>query len=637
MLFQIPFFNNIQATPLVVRTLLHSLKGCCDCLSGQRSEFHDFQTIVDVKIDRPVHGHQLKHPYYLAGSLGSSIPFGSYLRRLATTDTWLFPGDVTTRLQKRPSEFVETCLRSPCRLAGALPAPASGQKYCRDRPKYAQDTITMAHKGHLQAAKLISDVEDKVQTFQEVNKELKQEASKKDVLLDTEKSARHTAEAEAAALQGQLQALERQKQQQQQLEAARQAETTSTHAAQVLALEKQQQVLEAKLVQKTEELQAATAQKAELAKQVQALTNSVEARCALAVHASEQKLRRLQNAHAHEAAASHRQRANFWQEASKALAVLKVPNLSMAAGDNTKHLTKKSAENQREQEMLHANQCLAKPPQEARDAETAEVKAQLASSRQESGEACPEITEVTEAGTPADDMIQRLTKKAAKASEQEGAGLRTEAQQGGKAQQMQAELQSQAEQKTALKLKQKNAEQEASNVQTPKEGLMIKAGVRQELDSLSPAPSAAASLAAASGSGGSGARGSSLTYQAPQPTPVPLPPGLNKDREQRQGNVFARLSGVGQRMGHPPAHLTDQWVFKASGVHRGPITKAALLSFLRRKQLPPGTPVLHYPQPAEGPRQAWFLVDCAQAWTPWPSTAGGRPEDYAVMWDEHAA
>lgn len=54
------------------------------------------------------------------------------------------------------------------------------------------------------------------------------------------------------------------------------------------------------------------------------------------------------------------------------------------------------------------------------------------------------------------------------ASEQEGAGLRTEAQQGGKAQQMQAELQSQAEQKTALKLKQKNAEQEASNVQTPK-------------------------------------------------------------------------------------------------------------------------------------------------------------------------
>lgn len=62
----------------------------------------------------------------------------------------------------------------------------------------------------------------------------------------------------------------------------------------MLALEKQQQVLEAKLVQKTEELQAATAQKAELAKQVQALTNSVEARCALAVHASEQKLRRLQ-------------------------------------------------------------------------------------------------------------------------------------------------------------------------------------------------------------------------------------------------------------------------------------------------------------------------------------------------------
>lgn len=86
---------------------------------------------------------------------------------------------------------------------------------------------------------------------------------------------------------------------------------------------------------------------------------------------------------------------------------------------------------------------------------------------------------------------------------------------------------------------------------------MIKAGVRQELDSLSPAPSAAASLAAASGSGGSGARGSSLTYQAPQPTPVPLPPGLNKDREQRQGNVFARLSGVGQVVDQPPVYATS--------------------------------------------------------------------------------
>lgn len=43
-----------------------------------RCEFRDFQTIVDFKIDRPVHGHQLKHPCYLAGSLGSSISFGSY-------------------------------------------------------------------------------------------------------------------------------------------------------------------------------------------------------------------------------------------------------------------------------------------------------------------------------------------------------------------------------------------------------------------------------------------------------------------------------------------------------------------------------------------------------------------------------
>lgn len=65
----------------------------------------------------------------------------------------------------------------------------------------------------------------------------------------------------------------------------------------MLTLEKQQQVLEAKLVQKTEELQAATAQKAELAEQVQALTNSVEEveeQCVLAIRASDQKLRRLQ-------------------------------------------------------------------------------------------------------------------------------------------------------------------------------------------------------------------------------------------------------------------------------------------------------------------------------------------------------
>lgn len=52
----------------------------------------------------------------------------------------------------------------------------------------------------------------------------------------------------------------------------------------------------------------------------------------------------LQDAHAREVAALYRQLANFWQEASKALSVIKFPNLDMAAGDKTKHLTKKSAE-----------------------------------------------------------------------------------------------------------------------------------------------------------------------------------------------------------------------------------------------------------------------------------------------------
>ena len=63
---------------------------------------------------------------------------------------------------------------------------------------------------------------------------------------------------------------------------------------QVLSLEEQRRLLEAELCQKSEDLQAASAQKAELAKQLQSLTKSMEEQYALAVRTSEQKLRRLQ-------------------------------------------------------------------------------------------------------------------------------------------------------------------------------------------------------------------------------------------------------------------------------------------------------------------------------------------------------
>ena len=62
----------------------------------------------------------------------------------------------------------------------------------------------------------------------------------------------------------------------------------------MLALEKQQQDLEAKLVKTTEELQAAAGHNVELAEQVHTLTKSVEEKHKFAVRESEQKLRHLQ-------------------------------------------------------------------------------------------------------------------------------------------------------------------------------------------------------------------------------------------------------------------------------------------------------------------------------------------------------
>ena len=64
--------------------------------------------------------------------------------------------------------------------------------------------------------------------------------------------------------------------------------------SQVLSLDTQHRLLKAELCQKTKDLEAATAQKAELVEQVQSLNNCMEERCALAVRASEQKLRLLQ-------------------------------------------------------------------------------------------------------------------------------------------------------------------------------------------------------------------------------------------------------------------------------------------------------------------------------------------------------
>ena len=64
--------------------------------------------------------------------------------------------------------------------------------------------------------------------------------------------------------------------------------------SQVLSLDTQQRLLEAELCQKTKDLEVASAQNAELAEQVQFFNNTMEERCALAVRASEQKLRQLQ-------------------------------------------------------------------------------------------------------------------------------------------------------------------------------------------------------------------------------------------------------------------------------------------------------------------------------------------------------
>ena len=64
--------------------------------------------------------------------------------------------------------------------------------------------------------------------------------------------------------------------------------------SQVLALEQKYQILEAKLFEKTQQDDAATAQNAELAEQVQVVTKSVKDKCALAVREAERKIQWLE-------------------------------------------------------------------------------------------------------------------------------------------------------------------------------------------------------------------------------------------------------------------------------------------------------------------------------------------------------
>ena len=62
----------------------------------------------------------------------------------------------------------------------------------------------------------------------------------------------------------------------------------------MLALDQKYQVVDAKLFEKTKQLDAATAQNVELAEQVQVVTKSVKDKCALAVREAERKIQWLE-------------------------------------------------------------------------------------------------------------------------------------------------------------------------------------------------------------------------------------------------------------------------------------------------------------------------------------------------------
>ncbi|KAL3158834.1 hypothetical protein ABBQ32_011559 [Trebouxia sp. C0010 RCD-2024] len=211
--------------------------------------------------------------------------------------------------------------------------------------------------------------------------------------------------------------------------------------------------------------------------------------------------------------------------------------------------------------------------QEAKDARIAHLTAELASKLENGTSKASAKVVLTEAGTTAIDTLMGITKKTA-----------------------QAEVGSQAEQMPLLK--QNSAEREATTVQAPKE--MAVSRVQEEPHS--------GAVTAASAAAASGRRPSS---QATQPTTVKSSAGHNRGQQQHQGN--GRLSQI---LEGPPGYWAKLWVFKTSAGYRGPIPKVHLMGLHVRRMLPPNTQVMAYSPPMKGPRQAWSLRECAQAWHP---------------------
>ncbi|KAL3158822.1 hypothetical protein ABBQ32_011548 [Trebouxia sp. C0010 RCD-2024] len=215
------------------------------------------------------------------------------------------------------------------------------------------------------------------------------EKAKQDILFQHEKAAPQSAESRAVSLKVQLQdattkaasfeqrwedaknkaasaEIQLQDLKQQLMEAAQQAEATSTRF--VPALEQQLQAMEAELLQKSQQLDTANAQNAELAEQVQGLTKSLEKeKCSLATHETE-------------------------------------------------------LENEAQLHVLSQNLDNAKALQEAKDARIAHLTAELASKLEDGTSKASAKAMLTEAGMTAIDTLMGITKKTAQAQVRSQAG-----------------------------------------------------------------------------------------------------------------------------------------------------------------------------------------------------------------------
>ncbi|KAL3135668.1 hypothetical protein ABBQ38_006143 [Trebouxia sp. C0009 RCD-2024] len=278
--------------------------------------------------------------------------------------------------------------------------------------------------------------------------------------------------------------------------------------SQVPALEQQLQAVEAELLQKTQQLDAASAQIAELAEQVQGLTKAMEEKCSLAIREAE-----LKDAHVGEMIILKEKLIKSQQENTEARVQLEAD----VTPRMIKRLHQIIAKNEAQLHMLTQDLDDAKVLQEAKDTKIAHLMTELACKLE--GDTCKASAEVvlTKAGTAAVDTIRGITKKTA-----------------------QAEVRSQAGQMPPLK--QKSAKHEATTVGAPKEVPVTQ--VQEEPHS--------GAVIAASPAAASGKRGSS---QAPEPTTLNLSAGRNRGQQQCQGNVHLSQEAKGARIAHLMAEL----------------------------------------------------------------------------------